>query len=196
MLPAMNPPLPTLIDTLPPLTEALDALRHDERVNWVRGLSRSEQRALYALAGAGPPLPLPLSFLHGTAGAVVRHHGANSLPVFSTFEKRIVLHGEQVQGYNHNPATVAWFTGPGHFLARQDGPAEVLFDYTALPSQRPDAFPPIRPNDQGTARLVFGGMVDRLRRVSQHCTIGAAFRGGKAMNAWFVLVREGDPPPP
>lgn len=194
MLRGMNPPLPSLIDTLAPLSEALDALTHAERVNWTRGLARSELRALYALAAQGGALPL--GFFYGEAGAVVRHHGTNSLPVFSTFEKRLVLLDGQVQGYNHNPKTVAWFTGPGHFLARQDGEREVLFDYTALPTHKPAEFPDIRPNDTGTARLVFGGMVDRVRRVSRHCTIGAAFRGDKAMNAWFTLVREGDPPAP
>jgi hypothetical protein len=32
-------------------------------------------------------------------------------------------------------------------------------------------------------------MVDRLRRVSEHVTIGRAYKS-KPMSAWFTLVRE------
>jgi hypothetical protein len=186
----MTVPLPSLTDTLAPIGAALDALSHDERINWMRGLSRRELRTLYGLAEGGPALPL--SFYHGPEGEIVRHHGQNSLPVFSRFEKRLVRLGDQVQGYNHNGRMVSAVSGPGHFIASQDGD-EVLFDYTVLPSQKPDAFPELKANDAGSARLVFGGMVDRVRRVSQHCTIGTAFRNGKPENAWFMLVREGSP---
>jgi hypothetical protein len=34
-------------------------------------------------------------------------------------------------------------------------------------------------------------MVDTLRRVSEHVTIGSAARGGKDLGSWFVLCREG-----
>lgn len=187
----MTVPLPSLTDSLAPIRDALDALSHAERVNWMRGLSRKELRSLYDLAASGGPLPL--SYYHGAEGEVVRHIGQNSLPLFNHFEKRFVQRGEQVQGYNHNSALVSMVSGPGHFLATQDGDAEVLFDYTTLPTSAPDGFPPLKPNDAGTAKLVFGGMVDRVRRVSTHCTIGTAFRNGKPENAWFMLVREGDP---
>jgi len=186
----MTVPLPSLTDALAPIGAALDALSHNERVNWMRGLSRRELRALFELAAGGPALPL--DFYHGGDDEIVRHHGQNSLPAFSSFEKRLVRRGAVVQGYNHNSRLVSRFSGPGHFVARQDGD-EVLFDYTTLPESVPPAFPPLRHNDTGTAKLVFGGMVDRVRRVSTHCTIGRAWRNGKAESAWFMLVREGDP---
>ena len=180
-------PLPSLSDDIAPIAVALDALRHDERVNWMRGLSKKELRAMYALAAASPPLQL--SHFCDEDGRVVRHHGKNSLPVFCYFEKRVLWCDGQCQGYNHNGAVVTWFAGPGHFLASQDG-GEVLLDYTRLPSEAPAGFPPLKPNDVGTAKLVFGGMIDRVRRVSTHCTIGTASRNGKPENAWFMLTRE------
>ncbi|MEL6341979.1 MAG: hypothetical protein AAFV53_02525 [Myxococcota bacterium] len=183
----MTVPLPSLTARPGPIAAALDALSHDERVNWMRGLSRRELRALFALAGQSDPLDL--SFFHGEPGVIVRHHGQNSLPVFNAFEKRLVLRDGVVQGYNHTARLTTWFAGPGHFIATQDDDG-VLFDYRTLPETTPGDFPPLKPNDQGTATLVYGHMTDRMRRVSAHCTIGAAFKNGKAMNSWFMLVRE------
>ena len=94
-----------------------------------------------------------------------------------------------LQGYNHQ--TMAWITGPGHFTLSQDED-EVLFDYTNEPEHAFDEFPPLKKNTSGISTLVYGNMIDRVRRVSQHCVIGAAFKKGKAMNAWFMLVREGE----
>ena len=179
-------PLPSLSAALGPITEALDAVSHDERINWMRGLSKRELRALFDLANGQI---LPLEHFCDDSGSIVRHHGQNSLPVFSVFEKRFCTHEAGTQGYNHNGALVSWFSGPGHFIARQDGD-EVLFDYTNLPQSVPEGFPSLAPNDSGTAKLVFGGMIDRVRRVSTHCTIGTAYRNGKPENAWFMLVRE------
>ena len=179
-------PLPSLSESLSPITEALNSVSHDERVNWMRGLGKRELKALYELA-AGQHLPL--AHFCDDSGTIVRHQGQNSLPVFSTFEKRFCTQETTTQGYNHNGALVSWVSGPGHFIAEQDGD-EVLFDYTRLPSSVPEEFPALASNDSGTAKLVFGGMIDRVRRVSTHCTIGTAFRNGKPENAWFMLIRE------
>ena len=51
-------PLPTLTDTLSPITDALDSLTHDQRINWMRGLGRGQLRALYQLTEGGAPLSL------------------------------------------------------------------------------------------------------------------------------------------
>ena len=61
------------------------------------------------------------------------------------------------------------FAGP----ARDDGPQ-------VHAASEDDA---VRPNV-----LVF--MVDTLRRVSEHVTIGSAARKGKDMGSWFALCRE------
>ncbi len=183
-------PLPSLSDSLPPIRQALDAATPDQRVNWMRGLGRGELRALYSLA-AGEAVPL--SLLAGAEGEIVIHEGQNSLPAFTRFQKRFVLRNGQVQGYNHNPAIVAWVSGPGHFTCAEEG-AELRVDYTRLPADVPAGFPALIDNNGGTRGLIFGELVDHLRRVSRHCTIGAATKKGKPFPAWFMLTRMGDPP--
>jgi hypothetical protein len=37
---------------------------------------------------------------------------------------------------------------------------------------------------------VYGFMVDTLRGVSEHVTIGCAARKGKEIGSWFILCRE------
>lgn len=184
----MTPPLPTLAASLDPISDALDRLSHDERINWMRGLGRGQMRALNQLAAGR--LPLQVAHFHGEEGRIIINHGQNSLPVFTHFQKRVVKRGDVVQGYNHQ--TMSFVTGPGHFLVTQDGD-EVLFDYTGLPADAPAEFPPLAPNDKGLSTLVYGNMIDRVRRVSRHLVIGEAFRKGKAENAWFMLCREDAP---
>ncbi|MDP6931336.1 MAG: hypothetical protein QGG40_00400 [Myxococcota bacterium] len=188
-------PLPSLTEELSTIQTALDAADHPQRLNWMRGLGKREQKALYALADAPPSrLTLEVEFFHGAPGEVVIHHGQNSLPLFSSFQKRVCLHGGEApvpQGYNHQ--TMAWLTGPGHFIVRYDGD-DVVFDYTVLPEDRPEAFPPLRDNLAGVSRFVYGNMIDRMRRVSDHCTIGIALREERPTGDLFMLLRE-DPTP-
>jgi len=175
----------------------LDGLAHDERVTWVRSAGRSEQRRLWEAAAGF--LPLSLQDLVPAArkdGETVRHFGKNTLPAFTHFEKRFcrpagedprsprVLHGFNFQ-------SLAWLTGPGYYVARQD-PAlpEVLIDYREVPREAPPGWPALRGNEGIPARFVYGFMVDRLRRVSEHVTIGSAARNGRDLGSWFLLTRE------
>ena len=73
-------PLPALSADLDPIREALDAATHDQRINWMRGLGRGQQRALYDLAEGRSPLDL--AHFHGAEGEIIRHYGQNSLPFF------------------------------------------------------------------------------------------------------------------
>lgn len=180
-----TPPLPTLTDTLAPISDALDALSHEQRVNWMRGLPSRDMAALYALASQGGPLGL--DHFTGKEGEVIIHWGQNSLPAFSVFQKRIVRQGDVVQGYNHQ--TMSWITGPGHFTLQQNAEG-VYFDYTTHPPTSHPEFPPLRDNMAGFSRFVYGGTIDKCRRVSQHAIIGAAFRANKPLGAYFMLVRE------
>ena len=59
-----------------------------------------------------------------------------------------------------------------------------------MPEEHPPGWPEPRPNDLGLSRFVYGFMVDTLRRVSEHVTIGSAARKGRDLGSWFVLVRE------
>jgi hypothetical protein len=84
------------------------------------------------------------------------------------------------------------FSGPGYFVCKNgDGEheGEIAIDYTHLPKSKPDSWPGIRGNEGGLAGLVYGGMVDYLRRVAQDVFIGSAHRGGKETGNYFVLSR-------
>lgn len=185
-------PLPKLSDKRADLASGLDAVTHDQRVNFLRGLGMGQQKALWALCEADR-VPLDIGFLYGAPDEVVIHEGQNSLPVFTRFQKRFVLRGETVQGYNHNPGSIAWFTGPGHFTVRTGSETELVIDYTVMPADVPGEFPDLIDNDGGSRKLVFGGMQDHLLRVSRHVTIGRAFKNGKFQPAWFLLCRTGEP---
>ena len=182
-----NIPLPSQTDECKELAEALDTASPEQRLNWMRGLSAKELARMYELAEGGTRLEL--EHFHAGPGDVVIHHGQNSLPAFNAFQKRVVDNNGVLQGYNHQ--TMAWITGPGHFTLSQDE-GEVLFDYIREPEHAFPEFPPLKKNTSGISALVYGNMIDRVRRVSKHCVIGAAFKKGKAMNAWFMLLREGE----
>ncbi len=85
--------------------------------------------------------------------------------------------------------------GPGYFLTVEasDRP-EILVDYNRVPEDQPEGWPAIRANEQGLSRFVYGFMVDTLRRVSEHVTIGSAARRGKDLGSWFVLCRQDGSP--
>jgi hypothetical protein len=175
----------------------LDALASSERIEAVRSLGRSEQRRLYAAVEGR--LPLELADLVPPTCAdldTVRHFGRNTLPVFTLFEKRFcrprgadARKPGELWGFNYQ--TMSMVTGPGYFVARQDpSRPEVLIDYTAVPPSHPDGWPEIRRNEQGLSQFVYGYMVDTLRRVSEHVTIGSAARKGRDLGSWFVLTRQ------
>ena len=179
------------------LAKRLDGASHDERVRFVRSVGRSGQRRLWEAAAGFAPLALvDLVPPSCPDGATVRHHGKNTLPAFTHFEKRFCRPVGQdprlpqaLFGFNFQ--TLSWLTGPGYYVARAD-PAlpEVLIDYRELPTAKPAGWPLLRRNEVGAARFVYGFMVDRLRRVSEHVTIGSAARNGRELGSWFLLTRE------
>jgi len=180
------------------IARLLDGLPGELRPRVVRRLGPRAQRGLYDKVEGKAPLGL-LDLVPPRCGDLesVRHLGRNTLPAFRIFEKRFCrLPGEDparpesLAGYNFQ--ALSKLTGPGYFLARQDPErAEVLVDYTRLPEIRPPDWPAIRSNEGGLARFVYGFMVDRLRRVSEHVTIGSAYRNGRALGSYFVLSRAG-----
>jgi hypothetical protein len=128
----------------------------------------------------------------------VRHYGKNSLPVFTNFEKRFCRpraagSDATAQLYGFNFQTLSSLTGPGYFTAREvEGRAEVAVDYSGVPPECPEGWPPIQSNQRGISRLIFGSLVDTLRGVSDHVTIGSAARNGKDLGNWFILCRQDD----
>ena len=175
----------------------LDALPSAERIAAVRTLGRSEQRRLYRAVDGFLPLRLADLVAPGRADLeTVRHFGRNTLPAFRLFEKRFCRPPDadarkpgELWGFNFQALSFA--TGPGYFIAREDpGRPEVWVDYTAVPDGHPEAWPEVRRNEVGLSRFVYGHMVDTLRRVSEHVTIGSAARKGRELGSWFVLARE------
>lgn len=175
----------------------LDSLSPEERIVSIRAIGAKEQRRLYdAVDGFAEVRLIDLVSPGVPDLGVVRHHGKNSLPLFSHFEKRFSrapgldpnAPGE-LMGFNFQ--TMSPITGPGYYVATEDeNRREVLVDYNRLPDCHPPGWPEIRPNDRGLARFVYGFMIDTLRRVSEHVTIGSAARHGKDTGNWFVLCRE------
>lgn len=175
----------------------LDGASHQERLSAVRGLGKADQKRLYAAAEGFASLRLADLVPPETPDmTTVRHHGRNTLPAFSLFEKRFcrppALESEPPEvlyGFNHQ--SVSWLTGPGYYIARDDPVrGEVCIDYHEVPPSAPAGWPPIRSNEAGLSRLVYGFMIDTLRRLSTHVSVGRAARRGRDMDSWFVLCRE------
>ncbi len=175
------------------VTAHLDGLQHEERVQQVREVPGSQQRRLFEAVRGWRPLSQEYYVPSDQPNRkFVRHLGKNSLPVFSHFEKRFARPepGSPVLwGYNHGP--VMGIIGPGHFVMR-DGPGagEVHVDYYSLPGESIDGAPPLKANDSGISTLVYGNMIDVLRGVSEHVSIGRAVKHGKDTPNYFLLCRE------
>lgn len=174
----------------------LDQLGADARVEEIRTLGRAQQARLFEAAQGHRPLSLnDLVPSDQPPMQEVVHHGKNSLPVFNRFAKAFVRPLDsptgELWGYNRAGAFVETVVGPGYFVACQaDTPGELLIDYVRVPPERPAHWPEVLPNSARVSRLVYNGTQDVLRGVSEHVTIGRAFRGGKPMSAWFALCRD------
>jgi hypothetical protein len=177
----------------------LDGLSHDDRVRAVRGAGRREQAKLYrAVDGFRPVVLSDLVAPSTPAMTPVRHYGKNTLPAFRHFEKRFCRPGdadadEPGELYGFNFQAMSPVTGPGYFVALPNperADAEVWVDYRRIPPSHAHGWPEIRSNERGLSRFVYGFMVDTLRRVSEHVTIGSAARKGKDLGSWFLLCRE------
>jgi len=177
----------------------LNGLSHEARLGQCRALGRGAQRRLYDAAAGFQPLGL--DFLVPSelqVGQEVVHHGKNSLPVFTHFAKVFtrpegddVPEGE-IWGYNRGSSFIETYVGPGYFVAHvHDVEGELLVNYLRVPPRRPiEAWPPVLPNSARLSKFVYNGTQDILRGVSDHVSIGRATKGGKDMNAWFILCRE------
>jgi hypothetical protein len=179
------------------VARTLDAMGHADRVQAIRAVGRAEQRRLYEAVDGFRPLRMTDAVAASVpALAPVRHYGKNTLPAFTHFEKRFCRppdadpqQPDRLWGYNFSP--VGGLVGPGYFVLRPDAArGELLVDYNLLPEGKPAAWPEIRSNERGLSRFVYGFMIDTLRGVSEHVTIGSAARRGKDLGSWFLLCRE------
>lgn len=176
----------------------LDTSGHTARLLAIRALTPPQLSALFDACADSEALSLDYFVPATEPMHEVIHYGKNSLPAFTSFQKRFCRPDGDVEGvlwgYNHNPKFQEAAIGPGYFVAAPGEKGEVMIDYTQRPPRHPEAWPEIISNSSRLGFLVWAGMQDYCRRVSEHVTIGRAYKGGKPMDAWFALCRQ-DPPP-
>jgi hypothetical protein len=174
--------------------DRLDSLSHEERIAEVRSLGLRLQRDLFNAADGNAidlehfvPRKVPNQHF-------VKHYGKNSLPVFTTFEKHFARPMEDAKewwGFNESGEFVKTVIGPGWFITRKgDKEGEVDIDYYRIPGRRLEGGPPLKENTSGLSYFVYGNMVDVMRKVSDHVSVGNAIKNGSRTDNYFVLCRE------
>ena len=174
------------------IAEALDQLSPEDRVEQSRSLGPKDQKKLWNLC-EGRVVTLEQIVPEDRIGQTVRHLGRNTLPAFKIFEKRFMrASAEQVDLWGYNEGPTRKLVRPGYFICRQSDQEEIgsiVVDYEKLPPEAPEGWPAIKPNEAGVSRLVYAYMHDYLRKVSEHVTIGRAYRKGKESPNYFTLCR-------
>lgn len=187
----------------PRLAEVLDGLGHIGRLDTIRHWNGRVQARLFEAAKGKKPLTLD-DFVPPNLDPLVEviHHGKNSLPAFTHFQKRFCKPKAPEGGgeapkelWGYNEGVTRPFTGPGYFVVhapegRADAEGEIDVDYRKTPPAKPESWPTILSNKARLGIFVWAGMIDVMRGISSHVTIGRAIRGGKYVDAWFVLCRE------
>lgn len=168
----------------------LDALPIRERLEQVLAVTGRDVGRLYDAVAGGPSLALEDIAPRTEKGTVILE-GRNSLPTFSSFQKRFAWVGDVLVGYNHQ--TFSPITGPGYFVTRPpsghgEHGSELYFDYTVSPPAEPPGWPAYKPNGRGFSRLVYADMIDYCRRVATGVLVGKAYKKGVSQNAWFTLT--------
>jgi hypothetical protein len=159
-----------------------------ERVEQATHLDRRHHKTLWELSADTEPLRLDeVVAPDRTPLDPVPFEGQNNQPIYRPFKKVFYRTSSgAIGGYNESPA--AWFAGPGYYVLKADQ-SGIYVDYTDIPTEKPAAWPAIRPNDTGITQFVYGHMKDYLRRVYGRVVIGRAYRKGKATPNFFVLAR-------
>lgn len=179
----------------------LEALDSAERLRQCRALGRAAQRQLFALAQVhvtldelAPPSTAPLT--------EIRQYGQNTLPLpapWQRFEKRVCRPADgSPRLFGYNEGSTRPLIGPGYFVAYStaDHPqwrerGGVVVDYAQVPDGAVvPGWPKVVPNSQGLQMFVFKGTSDFIRKISEHVSIGAAYKSDKPLDHYFMLVRE------
>ena len=177
----------------------LDALDHEARMTELYALNKKRQRALYERAESAPPITLE-HFVPADVPPLteVIHEGKNSLPIFRVFQKRFCrpVEGEgELFGYNEG--ITRWLIGPGYYVAHStrgetawEPRGAVVVNYFRVPEAPVvEGWPKIKRNNQGLQMFVYNKTRDFMRKVSEHASIGIAFRKEKSMDSYFILTR-------
>jgi hypothetical protein len=190
--------LKNLIDAhldLPRLSKDLDELGHSARVWATRQWGRGTQATLWEAAKGFRPVTLDDYVPPGVPALTpVITWGKNTLPAHTHFQKRFCRPSDpaakdRLVGFNYQG--LSGVTGPGYYVAHPAAETgEVDIDYTMAPTEKPSEWPTIVPNSARLGRFVYYGMIDVMRGISTHVSIGRAKKAHGWMDAWFVLVRE------
>ena len=154
------------------IREMLDRGTHESRVRWMKGTSAADQALLWDMAIYGETSLDDLVPVHIPDGQEVIHEGYNSLPAFRDFQKRFCRphpKADHLFGYNE---------GLNYYKVPPRG------------SKVDPSWPAIKANEDGLQRFVYANMIDFLRKVSDHVTIGRAFKHHREMPNYFLLCRE------
>jgi len=175
------------------VARVLDDVGEQVRLKAIADLGRAELARLFDAAADNEPIDLE-HFVPPDVPPMteVIHEGKNSLGLFTRFQKRFCRPASAItppELWGYNEQSMRLFTGPGYFVAHRSNEGGVVVDYTRLPPDKPEGWPPILPNSARLSRFIYNGTVDVMRKVSTHVSVGRAYRGGKAMDAWFVLAR-------
>jgi len=181
------------------IKEFLDRQDHQVRLDILHAAKRLDMELLWEKTEGFLPLtaddlvPADQSMLSPVSFA-----GKNSLPIWflTRFRKSFYRYCEydfEAQGpttYGRNFQWSSFATGPGYFRvsgAKRHG--ELLFDYSYIPGRAPAGWGRVRGNDAGLPKVVYGGLQDTLRKLSNHFIIARAVKGnGKP--TFFLLCRE------
>ena len=181
----------------------LDGLDASARWDQVGALGRGRQRRLYEKAAHGAPIELA-HFVGDAAPRVeVIHDGRNTLPLpgpLRRFQKRFCrpdVDGDaRLFGYNEGATRAV--IGPGYFVAEPTAGrphwtarGAVVVDYYQVPDGPvATGWPRVVPNHRGLQRFVFDATRDFMRQASGHVSIGAAYKGDRPLDHYFVLCRQ------
>jgi len=179
----------------------LDAVDARTRADQVLGLDRARQRTLYEKAAHAPALDLGYYVGDAEPRREVLHDGANTLPLpppLRRFQKRFSrVAGDAARLFGYNEGPTRQLVGPGYFVTVPTAgrPAwetrgAVVVDYFQVPDGAvPEGWPKVVPNDWRLQRVVYHQTRDFMRRVSNHVSIGAAFKRERPLDHYFVLCR-------
>ena len=184
------------------IAEYLDGLDHETRVTETRTLGRAQQRRLWDKAADNEPLTIE-DFVPAAVDPLVEvvHEGRNTLPLprtFRHFQKRFCRPAD-AEGclYGYNEGATRPLLGPGYFVLvpTESNPAwrtrgAIVVDYFQVPEGAVvPSWPTVVPNQKGLQVLVYNGTRDFMRKVSESTTVGAAYKGEKPLDHYFMLVR-------
>jgi len=183
-------------ETIDVIAEWLDGLEPGRRRDEVQALDAKAQRVLWRMA-RGRAIDHD-HFVPADRGPLepVRHYGRNTLPAFTLFEKRFCRPPESEDRstlWGYNEGLTRPLVGPGYFIVRAtggDSRGQSVIDYTRVPPNKPSAWPEIKFNERGISRFVYAYMLDFMRGVSEHVSIGRAYKKDRETPNCFVLCRE------